>query len=438
MKNNFFEKLKNLKLSENEKKSIRVFLERKILEYKAPVGSPSPYIGVKSPYVHISKFSFKLVASTLIVFMLIGSGVAFAAENSLPGDTLYPIKIHFNEGVQSALIVDHVAKAQWNEARVEKRLGEIKKLKSEKKLTPESVAVAEKAFVEQSQDLADSINTLKVEGKHEEAKMVVEKILPELKKYNDTTLDENTVGDNTVSDNTDKVSDTTDNALSTQNTGDKLVTGDISEPDTQITIPDDTNSTKDTEIETNTTPVLLKTEVSDTLTDQIPPSDELEARLSTSINAQAKIFDQLGTTTPQIPSDTKDVNVSDITDTHQDNSQSNQDKNIIDDKVTGIVSGTVKIGPICPVESTTNPCKIAPEVYTSRHIQIFTVGDNKTLVSDVAIKADGTYNIILKEGTYTMDIKKNGIDKATGLPKTLTIKAGDKVQLNFSIDTGIR
>ncbi|MBV9159582.1 MAG: hypothetical protein JO019_03245 [Candidatus Kaiserbacteria bacterium] len=80
-------------------------------------------------FAHASVPAFALV-------LTIGVGTSYAAENALPGDVLYPIKIHVNEPVVGALATSDSAKADWNTQLVERRLGEAEQLAAEGKLTP--------------------------------------------------------------------------------------------------------------------------------------------------------------------------------------------------------------------------------------------------------------------------------------------------------------
>jgi hypothetical protein len=68
-----------------------------------------------------------IIASLVLVAML-GGGVSLAAENSLPGSSLYPIKVSINEEIRAALATSVEAKAEWETRRAERRLEEGDKL----------------------------------------------------------------------------------------------------------------------------------------------------------------------------------------------------------------------------------------------------------------------------------------------------------------------
>jgi hypothetical protein len=77
-----------------------------------------------------------------------------------------------------------------------------------------------------------------------------------------------------------------------------------------------------------------------------------------------------------------------------------------------------------------------PEVYTSRTIVIYEE-DGQTEVKRAQVRPDGTYELILLNDRYVVDIGRSGIDSAAELPKTVQIDGG-RVILDIDIDTGIR
>lgn len=103
----------------------------------------------------------------------------------------------------------------------------------------------------------------------------------------------------------------------------------------------------------------------------------------------------------------------------------------------GRLSGTVTIGPNCPVESTTNPCPTPPEAYRLRKILVYNEAKT-TLLHVVDIDSQGFYLIDLIPARYTIDLRGSSIDRTSELPSTVEIHANAVTTLNVSIDTGIR
>ena len=102
----------------------------------------------------------------------------------------------------------------------------------------------------------------------------------------------------------------------------------------------------------------------------------------------------------------------------------------------GTLTGFVSIGPLCPVE----PCTVSPDqlvsVYSAHPIFIATTGG--TAVTAVIAEPDTGYSVILRPGSYIVDVANQGIGGSRELPSTVTIISGETVWLNISIDTGIR
>jgi len=105
---------------------------------------------------------------------------------------------------------------------------------------------------------------------------------------------------------------------------------------------------------------------------------------------------------------------------------------------SGTLRGHVSIGPLAPVERAGEPTQpVPPEVYTSRSI-VVTKTDGQTEVARTPIDPQGNYEFTLPAGDYIVDILHSGIDRASGVPQAVTIRAGEITTVDISIDTGIR
>ena len=106
----------------------------------------------------------------------------------------------------------------------------------------------------------------------------------------------------------------------------------------------------------------------------------------------------------------------------------------------GILSGTVSIGPLCPVERIPpDPrCQPTEETYKSRPIAVWTA-NKKTKITQITVAADGTFKVELSPGSYIVNTEnpQSGIG-SSNLPAAVTIKAGENTTLNVNFDTGIR
>ena len=131
MENNFnkgIEEIKKLQLSPEDKQAVLARLVTYTNEHPAQP--------IKSPYQHFfySRFAYA-VAGALLMLLITGSSVTLAAEGSLPGDLLYPVKIYVTEPVHTALLTTEVQKAQWAGEQVVRRLDEAEVLSTQGRLS---------------------------------------------------------------------------------------------------------------------------------------------------------------------------------------------------------------------------------------------------------------------------------------------------------------
>ena len=100
----------------------------------------------------------------------------------------------------------------------------------------------------------------------------------------------------------------------------------------------------------------------------------------------------------------------------------------------GILTGQVNIGPTRPVE--TKEATRKSNLYKGRSLLIYDPDDK--LVKKLALADDGSFAVTLPEGEYRVEITLKGIERATGLPKTIRVQNGDTKKMVIDIDTGIR
>lgn len=143
----FVQKLKKvgqlLRLTNTESQAMRerlsAYADLHAVNAGAPAARRTPGTrSVRSPYfVFFTSRAF--VASALILILILGSGasVTYAAGNSLPGQTLYPIKVDVDEPVQGAVIAateGTEGTAEWQNTLAERRITEAATLAAEGKL----------------------------------------------------------------------------------------------------------------------------------------------------------------------------------------------------------------------------------------------------------------------------------------------------------------
>lgn len=93
------------------------------------------------PFLMRSPFALNRVmrvTSFVLAILLVSGSATYAAETALPGDFLYPIKIHVNERVVGALKSDGLAKAEWESEKAERRFQEAELLATMGRLNPKA------------------------------------------------------------------------------------------------------------------------------------------------------------------------------------------------------------------------------------------------------------------------------------------------------------
>ena len=106
----------------------------------------------------------RLVGGFAVMILVV---VPALAENALPGETLYPVKVRFNEEVRGAMSSSPYAKIEWETERMERRLAEAQVLSEAGRLTPEAEAEVAGAILEHSAAAKSNIETLRVSDNDE-------------------------------------------------------------------------------------------------------------------------------------------------------------------------------------------------------------------------------------------------------------------------------
>ncbi len=125
------------------------------------------YQNSRSPFLFL-KIRPMFAALALMVTLALGGG-AYAAEGTVPGDALYPVKLAVNENVRARLSLSEEGKAHWDARVVERRLEEAAKLSAKGELKGEVEARITENFTKQSDKLREKIANLQAEGKADEA-----------------------------------------------------------------------------------------------------------------------------------------------------------------------------------------------------------------------------------------------------------------------------
>lgn len=165
----FIEKTKYMGLTRKENAEGRRVLMAAIAERSAVNELPDHAMSrVSMPLVFINKLFAKPMPIILAIALFAAGGVSYAAENSLPGDVLWPVKVNVNEEVRLAFALSPEGKAEWEALRAERRLEEAGVLAAEGQLNAETGAVIQARL---NEHLNSSLHY--VEGKEERAEAIV-------------------------------------------------------------------------------------------------------------------------------------------------------------------------------------------------------------------------------------------------------------------------
>lgn len=148
-----FEKSRQVSLTDLERASLRHILRAAA---QVPVREAAP---ARPMFVPMFTFA-RTMPIILIVIILAGGGVSFAAENALPGDSLYALKLDVNERVRGWAALSPEAEANWQVRRAERRLDEAVVLAANGKLNAEAAAQVQANFEDHVQAVARNILAL--------------------------------------------------------------------------------------------------------------------------------------------------------------------------------------------------------------------------------------------------------------------------------------
>ena len=140
--------LKNLKLRAEEKSRVRGELLSFMEEHPVREEADARQIYIQRSFwsLPVKKPYLKIMPIAILLVLTLGGGLSYAAEGSLPGSPLYPIKVGVNEEVRGWFAVSGEARANWESRRVERRLEEAEELMLKGEVSAEVKAKIEENF----------------------------------------------------------------------------------------------------------------------------------------------------------------------------------------------------------------------------------------------------------------------------------------------------
>lgn len=139
LSHHFRKETESLRLTAEEKQAMRSRL-------LAALGEP-----VASPYQRF--FAPRAFAYAFMSLLVVGSSTVYAAQGSLPGTLLYPIKVGVTERMESALAVTPEAQFAVNVKLAERRIKEVETLAAQGTLDEKATREAEENFDRHSEKI---------------------------------------------------------------------------------------------------------------------------------------------------------------------------------------------------------------------------------------------------------------------------------------------
>lgn len=116
---------------------------------------------IMEPYrmVNVPRWYMQTFAGAFALFLIVG--VPALAENAIPGDILYPVKVNVTEELRSTLSTNSYEKVVWETTRLERRVAEARLLAQRGELTPKIEADVLAAVQIHSKEAKRQIETLR-------------------------------------------------------------------------------------------------------------------------------------------------------------------------------------------------------------------------------------------------------------------------------------
>ena len=159
-------KAKSLSLAESEKSQIRDVILNKV-KIKAVRLKPEKRL--------IFRLAFSKITLSFLIIIIAGAGIA-GAENSLPGDLLYPIKTEINEKVRERLAISETAKTGYETGRIERRLEESEQLMLKGSIDKAAENLAKENLTQKIDFIKNKLETVKNEDGLEKAEEITSRI----------------------------------------------------------------------------------------------------------------------------------------------------------------------------------------------------------------------------------------------------------------------
>lgn len=150
--------LKRDRLTDEERATLFARIEGHVAQTPLRVSYP-----LRSP------FARRVGVAGALALFLVSFGISYAAERALPGEPLYAVKVHVNEGIARALAVTPESKAKVAESELKRRAVEVETLSLRVTLDEEVRGSIVKDVTRSIDDLSSAHEELRRKGKDDVA-----------------------------------------------------------------------------------------------------------------------------------------------------------------------------------------------------------------------------------------------------------------------------
>lgn len=439
-----FKHLKNIHLKEDEKLILRARILQEIRQ--KPVRTPdlNRQIQWSNIFSSLSVLRRKKIMVPIIIAIILATtgGVSLAAQNSLPGEALYGVKVRINEKVRAALALNEEDKAEVEADAAEERLEEAEELAAAGKFDADVAERLEANFKLHADRVNARIDAFKarqdfraaadVSSNFETSLRVHDRILEIL----NSRLVNLKVEVNEEADKAEEHRETSEAKVKTDTTAraETAAQGKLGAAENKIA-----------EVESFLAKVETRLEGSDLTRANEKLADAKELIAEGKVLLEEGKFGEAFVTFQKAHRKAQeakllvlaklelkiDVDVRTEEDHRETQSRgSNATGN-------GTLLLTAKVEPICPVERVGIPCVATSATFTSRQAIVYK-SDGVTEVTRANFDSNGEIKLSLAPGDYVVNIGRLGIDHLTNGPHRVKVLANTTTRVTLVIDTGIR
>lgn len=188
---NFIQKLKEIRLGDGARTRIREELVAYSELHSMPAVEAAPFNSfafLGGVLAHSRKLAVGVVVFALIVAT--GSATAIAAENAVPGEALYPVKVQITEPARVVLAGSGEAKARIHATLAVRRVQEAEILRTRGELTKETESELTARFSAEAEKAVVEADRLEVSGDTSESLAIRENLATALSEQTAVALDE--------------------------------------------------------------------------------------------------------------------------------------------------------------------------------------------------------------------------------------------------------